>query len=57
MVVCFMGVGYGMFYSFLNWFFEDFGVIKILMGVVVICCSFLDLLIFFVVGSFIKVIG
>lgn len=35
-VVCFMGVGYGMFYSFLNWFFEDLGVIKILMGVVVI---------------------
>lgn len=54
---CFMGVGHGMSHSFLNWFLEDLGATKTLMGVAVICRSTLDLLTFFVAGSLIKAIG
>lgn len=54
---CFMGVGHGMSHSFLNWFLEDLGATKTLMGVAVICRSSLDLLTFFVAGSLIKAIG
>ena len=54
---CFMGVGHGMSHSFLNWFLEDLGATKTLMGVAVICRSTMDLLTFFVAGSLIKAIG
>ncbi|XP_078376722.1 uncharacterized protein LOC144660042 isoform X2 [Oculina patagonica] len=54
---CFMGVGHGMSHSFLNWFLEDLGATKTLMGVAVICRSSLDLMTFFVAGSLIKAIG
>lgn len=54
---CFMGVGHGMSHSFLNWFLEDLGATKTLMGVAVICRSSLDLLTFFAAGSLIKAIG
>ena len=54
---CFMGVGHGMSHSFLNWFLEDLGATKTLMGVAVICRSTLDLLTFFAAGSLIKAIG
>ena len=54
---CFMGVGHGMSHSFLNWFLEDLGATKTLMGVAVICRSSLDLLTFFVAGSLIKAVG
>ena len=54
---CFMGVGHGMSHSFLNWFLEDLGATKTLMGVAVICRSTLDLLTFFVAGSLIKAVG
>ncbi|XP_022787271.1 major facilitator superfamily domain-containing protein 6-like [Stylophora pistillata] len=57
MAACFMGVGHGMSHSFLNWFLEDLGATKTLMGVAVICRSSLDLLTFFVAGSLIKAIG
>ena len=54
---CFMGVGHGMSHSFLNWFLEDLGATKTLMGVAVICRSTFDLLTFFVAGSLIKAVG
>ncbi|XP_068669979.1 uncharacterized protein [Montipora foliosa] len=54
---CFMGVGHGMSHSFLNWFLEDLGATKTLMGVAVISRSTFDLLTFFVAGSLIKAIG
>ena len=54
---CFMGVSHGMSHSFLNWFLEDLGATKTLMGVAVICRSSLDLLTFFVAGSLIKAVG
>ena len=54
---CFMGVGHGMSHSFLNWFLEDLGATKTLMGVAVICRSTFDLLTFFVAGSVIKAVG
>ena len=54
---CFMGVGHGMSHSFLNWFLEDLGATKTLMGVAVICRSTLDLLTFFAAGSLIKAVG
>ena len=54
---CFMGVGHGMSHSFLNWFLEDLGATKTLMGVAVICRSSLDLLTFFAAGSLIKAFG
>ena len=54
---CFMGIGHGMSHSFLNWFLEDLGATKTLMGVAVICRSTLDLLTFFVAGSLIKAVG
>lgn len=54
---CFMGIGHGMSHSFLNWFLEDLGATKTLMGVAVICRSTMDLLTFFVAGSLIKAIG
>ena len=54
---CFMGVGHGMSHSFLNWFLEDLGATKTLMGVAVICRSTFDLLTFFVAGSVIKAFG
>lgn len=54
---CFMGVGHGMSHSFLNWFLEDLGATKTLMGFAVICRSTFDLLTFFVAGSVIKAFG
>lgn len=54
---CFMGVGHGMSHSFLNWFLEDLGATKTLMGVAVICRSTFDLLTFFLAGSLIKAVG
>lgn len=57
MAACFMGIGHGMSHSFLNWFLEDLGATKTLMGVAVICRSSLDLLTFFVAGSLIKAVG
>ena len=54
---CFMGIGHGMSHSFLNWFLEDLGATKTLMGVAVICRSTLDLLTFFLAGSLIKAVG
>ena len=54
---CFMGVDHGMSHSFLNWFLEDLGATKTLMGVAVICRSTFDLLTFFVAGSLIKAFG
>ena len=52
-----MGVGHGMSHSFLNWFLEDLGATKTLMGVAVICRGAFHLLTFFVAGTHIKAVG
>ena len=54
---CFMGVGHGMSHNFVNWFLEDLGGSKTLMGCAVICRCTADLLTFFIAGSLIKWIG
>ena len=54
---CFMGFGHGMSHNFINWFLEDLGGSKTLMGVAVICRSLADLTMFFVAGFVIKLVG
>ena len=54
---CFMGVGHGMSHNFVNWFLEDLGGTKTLMGIAVICRCTADLMTFFLAGSLIKYVG
>ena len=57
MAACFMGFAYGMSHNFINWFIEDLGGSKTLMGVAVICRSIADLTTFFAAGFVINLVG
>lgn len=53
----FFGLFNGLFFNFFNWYFEDFGVSKLLMGIVIIFCVIVLIIVYIFNVFLLKLFG